>query len=59
MTQENSKIAKDGAKPASPENLVKASPNGTVELSESELDKASGGAMKTYLKTADITPVGQ
>jgi hypothetical protein len=43
VSRDNSKITKDDSKPTSPESLVKPSSTGSVELSKSELDKASGG----------------
>ena len=58
MSKDNSKISNEESKPASPESLVNPSSPATPELTESELDKASGGALKTYLKTPDITPIG-
>ena len=36
-------MAKDNSKQAAPENLLTSSSTAPVELSESELDKASGG----------------
>jgi hypothetical protein len=50
-------MSKDQTKPASPEDLVKSSSTAPVEVSESDLEKVSGGVRKAGEKPIEFLKV--
>lgn len=40
------------------DQLTATTDQGKIELKEEDLNRVVAGAMKTYLKTPDITPIG-